>query len=226
MIKKKAKSDEVLLNVDDDPQLPFESINLNDNIIPDHNKDIEMDTNDSQNIEQPQQSKLSKLSTSITTKIKATKMKRGGFEKIQDNEDFSDKDDMNTTSPMNTVPIAVDVNQDSNVSSYFDINCCGKTYFQCTKRKTIFCIASIVIFFLILFLLSLIGVLQKPDNNQTNYINCMEGRKVLIISLDGFRAEYLQRIPHPNMEKYFEQQGVAVNSMKSVYPSKVKNCLL
>lgn len=175
-----------------DELLPFDSIDMNDNVLVNDNNIKRSPI--AVNAESNEPSKISKLSISIKSKISATKKREVGFEQIGDDElDDSDKED----------PAA---------NYMFDIPIRRK---KCTT--TIICIAVIILF---ISLAILIAVIINPHANSASS-NCMKGRKVLIISLDGFRAEYLHRIPTPNIDKYLINQGVTVKSMKPVYPSKV-----
>lgn len=194
-----------------DTDLPFESIDLNpsnpisaingDNI---HNKD-------------KGPSKLSKLSDSIRNKVNSAKVKKRGFQKVG-NDEYDE-----TLSPSKDVAVAV--HQSSGMGSVtpscFEITICNKTC-RCTKGKCIIFIAFLSAIFLFLIIMAKVKWLSKSSGNNTGMSsNCMNGRRLLIISLDGFRAEYLDRIPTPNIDSYFIERGVSVKGMNPVYPSKV-----
>eukprot|EP01084_Bolivina_argentea_P078620 142677_1 len=225
---KNSKSDELLaVDKSNDVEMQLESIDINDNIIPDERPMSIVDVKNSKDNANDSKSKLRQISDSIESKIKNMKIKKDGFEKINDDDDdhSDDKDDIispninintstNTTTQSNIQPVAI--------NQTLDFNICHRT-FRCTKTKTIVCIMTILVFFLILFIVILVQTFRNsnPHNTHSNTnINCMNGKKVLIISLDGFRAEYIDRIGYtPNFDKYFMNKGVFAR-LKPVFPSK------
>ena len=81
----------------------------------------------------------------------------------------------------------------------------------------------------IIVVVTCIAVLVSDSKNQnvenkTNS-NCMNGQKVIIISLDGYGVNYLDKeiynISTPNIDHYFIQDGVsATKGLKVTFPTK------
>ena len=70
-------------------------------------------------------------------------------------------------------------------------------------------------------------VTRSEQENKENEIhsNCMNGQKVIIISLDGYGFNYLDKetynISTPNIDYYFKQKGVfASKGLKVTFPTK------
>eukprot|EP01084_Bolivina_argentea_P146579 256612_1 len=130
-----------------DPEVQFESIDM----APDNDPpyiDIEMHER-----KDAKESKLKQLSTSISSKIKTKKMKKGGFEMIGDDPD-SDNDhphvspkSTKTPTPAGPDPNNTMLTQQYHQTSYFDLKLAGRIC-HCDRTKTIVCIVGIILFFM------------------------------------------------------------------------------
>eukprot|EP01084_Bolivina_argentea_P143161 251453_1 len=95
------------------------------------------------------------------------------------------------------------------------------------KRYYLICLSILllIIIALCITLLSIFVSNNEDDNSKQNYANCMNGNKVVIISLDGYSFNYLNKtkynISTPNMDYYFKELGVsATNGLQVTYPTK------
>uniref|UniRef100_A0A8C1LGH5 bis(5'-adenosyl)-triphosphatase n=1 Tax=Cyprinus carpio TaxID=7962 RepID=A0A8C1LGH5_CYPCA len=61
--------------------------------------------------------------------------------------------------------------------------------------------------------------LSMPAGNQTRLESGNHVPPLLLVSFDGFRADYLKKYSFPNLEKFFSE-GVLVHELTNVFTTK------